>query len=429
MTSRRIGPYLAVAGGLLALGLIYWVYRAATAGETLVVVSWDARPAQAAAERALIGEFGRINGRVRVIYRSPSFAESAARAGEERRRFDATGGGDVVCADGSTMAQLMSTRALADLQRVALTEVTKTAATVYAPSLGPCTVGQSLLSLPMHLDVACVFLNRDLLQQFHIPNPAPGWSWWDYVRTAKRLTRDTSGDGQPDVYGTCRAGELAIRLAQEGIRLVDESALRFTTRAGEVTQALEFYVNLDREWKATVPSGKGDDLFLLFAAGKTAMFASGSLWATELAGATDYSWAIVPPPRGQSGAKAVILGGRYLAISGRSHHPREAWQFINFCTSKQGQELMVEAVPGLVSPRSDLAARRTPDEPAGLDQVRKELGNAAWVSHTPVQEQFRAQVWEPAVARAVAGNESPAGAIQWAAARAQAWLKSVRAGG
>jgi len=57
-----------------------------------------------------------------------------------------------------------------------------------------------------------VAYNKDLLDRAAIPYPTDDWTWDDFLRVAKRLTRDTDGDGEIDQWGTAFDPRLAMWL-------------------------------------------------------------------------------------------------------------------------------------------------------------------------------------------------------------------------
>ncbi len=58
-----------------------------------------------------------------------------------------------------------------------------------------------LLGLPSDFSTIVFFYNQDLFDQHGIPYPKEGWTWDDFLETAKKLTLDTDGDRHTDIYG------------------------------------------------------------------------------------------------------------------------------------------------------------------------------------------------------------------------------------
>ncbi|PYO27623.1 MAG: hypothetical protein DMD73_08605 [Gemmatimonadetes bacterium] len=72
--------------------------------------------------------------------------------------------------------------------------------------------GAGLYGLPRGYTPVVVAYNKDLLDRAAIPYPTDDWTWDDFLRVAKQLTRDTDGDGSIDQWGSAFDGRLALWL-------------------------------------------------------------------------------------------------------------------------------------------------------------------------------------------------------------------------
>lgn len=64
------------------------------------------------------------------------------------------------------------------------------------------TGAAALYALPKDFTPLMVYYNKRVFDAAGVAYPRDGWSWGDFLATAKALTRDVSGDGRSDVYGT-----------------------------------------------------------------------------------------------------------------------------------------------------------------------------------------------------------------------------------
>lgn len=62
--------------------------------------------------------------------------------------------------------------------------------------------GRHVYAFPKGFTPMVYYYNKDLFDRAHLPYPALDWTWDDFLRDARALTRDTSGDGVPDYWGT-----------------------------------------------------------------------------------------------------------------------------------------------------------------------------------------------------------------------------------
>ncbi len=62
--------------------------------------------------------------------------------------------------------------------------------------------GAGVYAIPKGYTPMVIVYNRDLFDRAHLPYPTSDWTWDDFMRIAKALTRDLDGDGRPDQWGT-----------------------------------------------------------------------------------------------------------------------------------------------------------------------------------------------------------------------------------
>src|SRR5207247_847677 len=88
----------------------------------------------------------------------------------------------------------------------------------------------------------------------------------------------------------------------------------------------------------------------MFLTGKVAMFFTGSWWLAHCREARNIDWDIAPMPIGpvQRSTRTTTEG---LAISATSPHKEEAWQWIRFVMSDEGQSLFGVQGRGIPSVR------------------------------------------------------------------------------
>jgi multiple sugar transport system substrate-binding protein len=73
---------------------------------------------------------------------------------------------------------------------------------IYLPGVfqpGVWRGGQYLL--PKDYSPLAVYYNKRLFDQYRVAYPKDGWTWDEFLKTAQALTRDTNGDGKPEVWG------------------------------------------------------------------------------------------------------------------------------------------------------------------------------------------------------------------------------------
>ena len=61
--------------------------------------------------------------------------------------------------------------------------------------------GNKLYAFPKDFTPMVIYYNKNLFDEAGLPYPQSGWSWEDYLRYAKLLTKDIDNDGKTDQFG------------------------------------------------------------------------------------------------------------------------------------------------------------------------------------------------------------------------------------
>jgi multiple sugar transport system substrate-binding protein len=108
---------------------------------------------------------------------------------------------DVFLLDGIDVAAFAARDVVLDLQP--FTErVGVTLARFFPQVVEPFRVGGKLLAFPKGFSPMVYYYNRDLFERARVPLPKNGWTRDEFLAAARALTRDSTGDGVPDTWGT-----------------------------------------------------------------------------------------------------------------------------------------------------------------------------------------------------------------------------------
>ncbi len=207
-----------------------------------------------------------------------------------------------------------------------------------------------LYALPRDISNLVVFYNKDLVRKAGLPDPKPDWTWDDFLRYAKALTREEGGRRvqwglsfytyflfwQPWVWSN-------------GGRWYSPDHSKFLLNSPASVEGLQFYVDL--RWKhrvAPTPQEEADRSgFTLFLEGRTAMIVDGRWRVPTLKQRAKFQWDVVPFPRGKAGS-IVDIDGSGWAISRQSRNPEAAWRLLKFMAGPQGSLVFTRG--GLIIP-------------------------------------------------------------------------------
>lgn len=208
-----------------------------------------------------------------------------------------------------------------------------------------------IYALPLFMDTLALFYNRDLMNAAGIAEPPTTWT--EFPAAVKKLVKT---DAQSRILtagaaiGTARNVErsfdlLSLIMMQNGTQMTDASG--FATfhliprdladrQIAPGEEALKFYTDFASPstdfytWNTSQPNS-----LEAFATGKAAMMFGYSYHIPQIrARAPKLNFAVAPIPQITPGAQIHYANYWVEAVSKKTEHPNEAWDFIQFAASK-----------------------------------------------------------------------------------------------
>jgi multiple sugar transport system substrate-binding protein len=185
-----------------------------------------------------------------------------------------------------------------------------------------------------------LYYNIDMFDAAGIDHPTDDWTWDDMAAAAQALTiRDGANVTQWGIDAIDFPGIWYSMIGSAGDEIVD-SNMNLVLGDG-LRRALEFQYRLTNEYEVSpLPDAAGavTDLFL---AERAAMTRQGN-WFVAGYYEAPFNWDIVPLPRDPQGERFTNLHTGFYTINSASPHQEEAWRFIEFKMSHEGQTLLSE---------------------------------------------------------------------------------------
>lgn len=199
--------------------------------------------------------------------------------------------------------------------------------------------GTSFLGIPLEVDTLALFYNQEIFQAAGKTPP----SSWDQLRqlAIDLTTRDETGRIQTAgvALGTTANVEhwpdiLGLMMLQNGADL--------TKPTGDLAEdALTYFTifnKVDRVWDETLPSS-----MVAFAAGKLAMYFGYSWDVFEIKNINpDLNFRVLPVPQ-LPGTDIAWASFWVEGVAKKSEHKKEAWQFLQFLSSKETMQKLYQA--------------------------------------------------------------------------------------
>ena len=193
------------------------------------------------------------------------------------------------------------------------------------------TPAGDLYAFPFGWIASLVFYNRQIFDRYGVPYPDSNWDWFELRDIAKRLTHDSDGDGEVDIWGfqsTPGYHLLDSVIDSWGGGVLDETRRWSALENPASIDAIQFLVDLIHVDRVAPPLDVPAD----FLRGEYAMFVSNSILSHYLhLQGNEIDWAVAMVPRGPE--RRVVYGGPdSVAISKFTEHPDEAWLFVEYIT-------------------------------------------------------------------------------------------------
>lgn len=229
--------------------------------------------------------------------------------------------------------------------------------------------GSALYGLPTDVLPHVMFYNQDLFDANGITHPTPGWTWDNWVETAKKLT--VSSGQQVTQFGTA-LGPWAAMVWGNGGELISPDMKRTLLDTPEAVAGVQFAADMVNVHKvAPLPySANGPEPVKLFIEQQVAMLPASSDTASKLIAAQlPFKWGIAPLPSGVTPASPLSISG--VGVSAKTTNQQAAAAFAAWIAGPDGNAVRAGTLP-FAAPALRTAPAR-PTDVSGADAIMAAL--------------------------------------------------------
>lgn len=173
-------------------------------------------------------------------------------------------------------------------------------------------------------------VNASMLAEHGLETPPDDWTAEMYLDYLRRLTQDTNGDGEPDVWGTASYDRMFNMVWNFGGEVLSEDGRRITLDSQKALEAARFLASPGQ--LPMDPKGPQEAFYM----GRAAMYGSdlGAItWMLPLMEG-DPRIALLPNPKGERQVNYII--SHAFTINATSPHKEEAWEFVTWVAGPHG---------------------------------------------------------------------------------------------
>jgi multiple sugar transport system substrate-binding protein len=220
----------------------------------------------------------------------------------------------------------------------------------FVPSLlNAFTTNGKVYGIPKDFNTLGLFYNKDLFAKAQLAEPTASWTWDDLKNAAAKLT-DLSNKDKP-VYGLgvpSDPGRFPAFIYQNGgsVMTNDVAGDYSDTKldSPEAVAAAQFYTDFRANKIGARPTDVGDDWQgTSFGKGTLAMVYEGGWLLPYLAQQfPGTKFGVVTPPLGPKGPGNMIFTVSW-SLSKNTRNPDAAWEVVNFLTSEESQNTVLQS--------------------------------------------------------------------------------------
>ncbi|WP_303840383.1 ABC transporter substrate-binding protein [Selenomonas ruminantium] len=233
-------------------------------------------------------------------------------------------------------------------------------------------------ALPVGAVPTLMFVNKTLLAKEGIAIPRNDWTWRDFLRICKAVTRDTDGDGRLDQFGVYDYNWRKAALTNEvKIFSADGKNANFTTQNME--EVMRFMAELHAVNQGQEVTAKDFDMGrVAFRPFTFAEYRTYKPYPWRIKKYSSFEWDCIKLPAGPSGHNSSIMQVMIMGISARTSEPRLSWELLKtICYDPAIQESLLTMTQGV---------------PARRDVVESPRAQALFTASTPGSEEMNLQI-------------------------------------
>ncbi|MCR5626646.1 MAG: sugar ABC transporter substrate-binding protein [Lachnospiraceae bacterium] len=194
-------------------------------------------------------------------------------------------------------------------------------------------------ALPYETVPMLMFVNKTLLNKSGIMVPDNNWTWEDFYRISKLVTKDADGDGVIDQFGSYNYSWTEAAYSNN-VTLFDEKGNNGYFTGEKLEEALKFTEllnSLNQGEKVTKDDFDGGNV--AFMPLPFTEYRTYKTYPYRIKKYTDFQWDCITMPAGPSGGNISAVNSLVMGISSHSNNKKLAWEFLKLMTYDEEMQM------------------------------------------------------------------------------------------
>lgn len=247
--------------------------------------------------------------------------------------------------------------------------------------------------LPRDFDTQAIYYNKTLFKAAGLAYPTDQMTWESMEQMARKLTKDTNGDGRMDQWGIDATNAIqpfvGPMLWANGGDIFNAEKTKCLLDSPVAVKWIQKMMDWKTKDQIAPSFSQGQALgWAPFLSGKIAMSAAGPNFMIVYKDIKEFEWDVIQMPLGSKG-RATTIHGLSNVIYAKTKRPNEAWRLAKALSEDSAQKYLATsktAIPALAKYAEEFFA----DIQAGNGQNAKEafLGGLEYARMFPVAPNF-----------------------------------------
>lgn len=191
----------------------------------------------------------------------------------------------------------------------------------------------SQYALPFESVPTLMFVNKTLLEKEGIEMPRNDWTWEDFYRICKQVSKDVDGDGQLDQFGVY-GYDWQVAAYSNGVSVFNRDGTSANMNTQSMKTSVEFTQRLNAllSGNSVVRAQDFDEGNVVFCPMQFSQYRAYMPYPWRVKKYSNFEWDCITLPAGPNGGNVSEVSTLSMGMSAKSKNKQYAWEFLKMLT-------------------------------------------------------------------------------------------------